>query len=76
MITSVPQTAPPFRGAKRWRDWCYESPALTHTLVEVWRRGWDDAETIDIRAMHPATNVAGLYWCPLSEPELEPEARR
>lgn len=74
-MSSVPQTHPPYRGTKRWRHWLDESPVLSHTLVETWRRGWDNAEVIDIRTMHPAMNVAGLYWCPLSEPVLEPEAQ-
>lgn len=76
MITSVPQTHAPYRGAKRWRDWCWEPPYFSHTLVEAWRPEWRDAEVIDIRTMHPLMNVAGLYWCPLSAPVLEPEAQR
>lgn len=75
-VTSVPQTHPPYRGTKRWRNWCYEAPYFDHTLVEAWRQGWTEAEVIDIRRMHPAMNVAGLYWCPLSEPRLEPEVKR
>jgi hypothetical protein len=75
-VSSVPQTHPPLRGAKRWRNWCDEPPYLSHTLVEAWRREWPEAEIIDIRRMHPAMNVADLYWCPLSEPVLEPETRK
>lgn len=71
--TSVPQTHPPFRGAKRWRDWCYEPPYFSHSLVEAWRLGWDDAEVIVVCDLNQAMNVAGLLWCPLSRPVIEPE---
>jgi hypothetical protein len=76
MTASVPTTHPPIRGNKRWRNWLHEPPdwiSGRHTLVECWRQGWPDAETLDIRTLPPWFNLAGIYWCPLSQPNLEPE---
>jgi hypothetical protein len=67
--TSVPQTHPPGGG---WRDWLL-SPPYQHGLVEAWRREWQRVEVLHPSGLHPAMNVAGLLWRPVSGPRLEPE---
>ena len=72
MLTSVPQTHPPGDG---WHDWCWFSPwgpYSAYHLVEIWRRGWRDTQLTNPHAMHPMTNVAGLWWR-APGPRLEPE---
>jgi hypothetical protein len=70
--TSVPQTHPPGCG---WRDWLTEPPYRhgSGRLVEAWRSSWQRIDVIDLDTLHPATNIAGILWRPLSKPRLEPE---
>jgi hypothetical protein len=75
--TSVPQTHAPGTG---WRDWCssiYDPDwgVYRHRMVEAWRVGWQDVEVLRLDNLHPAFNVAGLWWRPLSAPKLEPEVK-
>jgi hypothetical protein len=65
----VPQTVPPGRGWRHWGD-THPSPSA---VVEAWRREWQCVEVLRLADMHPAMNVAGLYWRPLQPPRLEPE---
>lgn len=69
-ITSVPQTHPPGNG---WRDWMYsccdrDGGPYRHHLIEAWRREWQQVEVLRMSDLHPATNVAGLYWRPVQPP--------
>lgn len=75
VLTSVPQTHPPGDG---WRDWLYSSlvpsqSPYAHHMVEVWRRSWQRVDVLRPADMHPAMNVAGLYWRPMQRPKMEPE---
>jgi len=69
--TSVPQTHPPGTG---WRDWMHQPP-YGIPMVEAWRRSWQRVEVLQPDNLHPAMNVAGLWWRPVSGPLHEPEVR-
>lgn len=62
-----------------WMDWResvwlgHESSPYQHTLIEAWRPGWQDVEVLRVSDLHPAFNVAGLFWRPVQRPVLEPE---
>jgi hypothetical protein len=71
-FTSVPQTGSPGGGWRYWCDMAWPSP-YQHALVEAWRHEWQSVEVLRLADMHPAMNVAGLYWRPLQPPRLEPE---
>ena len=70
MTTAVPTTRPPGEG---WLIWCRN--VYGYVEVETWRKGSHETGLVDPRAMHPATNVYGLYWRPAG-PQLTQEAMK
>jgi hypothetical protein len=68
-MTSVPTTVPPGTG---WRSWGDSNP-YRFQMVEAWSGGWMEPEVLRPREMHPATNVAGLFWRPVQAARHEPE---
>ena len=70
MIGSVPSiprmTDEPVGGWSGWRPWIGCLP-YAYSVVEAWRYEWQKSEIIEPMKMHPAMNVAGLYWKPVAE---------
>lgn len=61
-----------------WFYWMGYHPPLIPggQKVEIWRHGWAKPQTIGAEDLHPAFNVAGLYWRwpVLTDDLLEPPA--
>jgi hypothetical protein len=70
MSGSVPSIArkrdDPVGGWSGWKPWI-ECPPYAHAVVEAWRYEWQKSEIIEPMRMHPAMNVAGLYWKPVAD---------
>lgn len=65
-MTSVPTTKPPV-GFRMWVDpYQIPGPRPNHfKVIEVWRRWSTETYLCEPSQMHPAQNVAGLYWRPI-----------
>jgi hypothetical protein len=64
-MTSVPDTKPP-QGFKMWMSPYGFAPGTEtpydYELVEIWRSG--NRDVVYPAKLHPAFNVANLYWRP------------
>jgi hypothetical protein len=40
-------------------------PPQLYAGIEIWRHGWLEPVVVEPRTLHPAMNVAGLYWRPI-----------
>lgn len=65
-MTSVPQTRPPVG----MLPWWHMPPPLGLDKLEVWREGDMQTRVISRSKMHPAANVANLWW---REPRAQAE---
>ena len=45
-----------------WRPWAHSPPPLDWLHLEIWRREWPGPIIVTPAEIHPAMNVAGLYW--------------
>jgi hypothetical protein len=48
--------------AEGWRTYLGTPPPLDWRYLELWRREWPGTRIVSRDEMHPAMNVADLYW--------------
>ena len=69
MPASVPTTKPP--AGDGWRIWhagvVLGIPPAYYVEIEIWRRGWRQAELVDPMQLSPSFNVANLHWRPADQ---------